>query len=313
MTLEQIVDKKLSCGGGQNADTGKLGCQIEWGTPLHVIGMTKGTIIPKETEFNKAYIDSQIQLGKFFPLIGAEQFDRESSEDSVTTNSRNVERINVLGLPKYKFTYEEGHEFYREMSKLTSFKALDFIFADEEGNWKMAVTSTGDYKGFSAGQAIALLTMEKTQGGASESKAFSIQLIDRQQWDYNYAFALRSSLDFSPEEIDGVNRVTISYKQVPSATDTTIIVNVALKSDGLTPVEGLLVDDFIYTVNGVSEAITTVVESPTIPGEYTLTVAAVTLAEVVGVGTFDATVNKYVVLSNGTLYRGEIVTETVVA
>ena len=70
MSLETIVDKKTSCGGA-NADTGKLGCQIEWGTPLHVIGIQKGFIIPKATVFNKTYIDGQIQIGKFVPLIGA--------------------------------------------------------------------------------------------------------------------------------------------------------------------------------------------------------------------------------------------------
>ena len=123
MSLETIASKKASC-GGTNADTGKLGCQIEWGTPLHVIGIQKGFVIPKATVWNKAYIDQQVQLGKFIPLIGAESFDNESSEDAVTTNSRGVDRLNTLGLPKYKFTYEEGHEFYKEMAKLTSFKAL---------------------------------------------------------------------------------------------------------------------------------------------------------------------------------------------
>ena len=87
MSVETILGKKLNC-GGTDADTGKLGCQIEWGTPLHLIGIRKGFVIPASTDFNKSYVDSQIQLGKFIPLIGAESFDNESSEDAVTTNSR---------------------------------------------------------------------------------------------------------------------------------------------------------------------------------------------------------------------------------
>jgi len=311
MTLEQIVDKKLSC-GGVNADTGKLGCQIEWKTPLHLIGMKRGFIIPKATVFDRDYINAQIQLGNFIALIGATEIENMSSEDTFTTNTRGVERLDLLGLPKFKFTWEEGHEFYKEMSKLTSFKALDFIFADEEGNWRFAVTSDGDFKGFSTGQATALMTTPKIQGSTSESKAFTLQLLDRNQWDYNYTFALRSSLDFSPEEVDGVNGVAISFVEIPSA-GTTVVVDVVLKADGFSPVEGLIVDDFIATNDGVTVTIASAVEDVAVAGRYTLTIPAFVLGDVIGVGTFDATVNKYVIINSGVLYRGEIVTETAVA
>lgn len=310
MSLETIFNKKVSCGGA-DADTGKKGCQIEWGTPLHLIGITKGHVIPKETEFNKTYINLQIQAGIFIPLIGAESFDDESSDDAVTVNNRGVERLNQLGLPKYKFTYEEGHEFYREMSKLTSYKALDWIFADEEGNWRMAIDSNGDFKGFTAGQAIAMLTTTKTIGGDSESKAFTIQLLDRNQWDENYGFALRSALDFSPEEIDGANGVNFTFDAIPAATDTTVLFTAVLKSDGITPVEGLILADILYTVDGVTAVATDLVEGN--PGVYTLTVPAVTLAEIIGIGTLDSGVNKFVVINNGVLYRADLVAETAVA
>lgn len=308
MSLETIVDKKASCGGA-NADTGKSGCQIEWGTPLHVIGMTKGLVIPKETVFNKTFIDGQIQLGKMIPLIGAATFDNESSEDSITTNSRGVDRLNTLGLPKYKFTYEEGHGFYKEMAKLTSFKALDFIFADEEGNWRMAKTSTGDFTGFTAGQAIAMLTTTKTLGGDPESKAFSIQLLDRIQWDQNYVFALRNQLDFAPEEIDGINAVVFSFDAIPADAATTFNFSAVLGSDGLTPVEGLIAGDLQYTVNGTVTAMSVVENSP---GKYTGTVVAISAAEVLGVATYNIPTLTQAVLNNGVLYRGDKVTEVAV-
>jgi hypothetical protein len=308
MSLETIASKKASC-GGTNADTGKLGCQIEWGTPLHVIGIQKGFVIPKATVWNKAYIDQQVQLGKFIPLIGAESFDNESSEDAVTTNSRGVDRLNTLGLPKYKFTYEEGHEFYKEMAKLTSFKALDFVFADEEGNWRLATTSDGNFKGFTAGQAIAMLTNTKTLGGDPESKSFSIQLLDRIQWDQNYEFALRDSLDFSPEEIDGVNGVSISFDSIPSAGATSVDFTAVLTSDGLTPVEGLLQADLSYSVDGVVGSMTVVENSP---GKYTGTVSSIVAAEVLGIKTYNIPTLTSVVLNNGVLYRGDLVTVTAV-
>jgi hypothetical protein len=308
MSLQSIADKKLSC-GGTNADTGTLGCQIEWGTPLHVIGIQRGFVIPKATVWNKTYIDTQIQAGKFIPLIGAESFENESSEDQVTTNSRGVERLNTLGLPKYKFGFEEGHEFYKEMAKLTSFKSLDFIFADEEGNWRLAVDSAGDYKGFTAGQTIAMLTNTKTLGGDPESKALSIQLLDRNQWDKNYVFALRDQLDFAPEEIDGVNGVLMSFDGIPADLATTFDFDAVLSSDGTTPVEGLVLADMLYEVDGVTAVPTLLVENS--PGKYTLTVPALATGEVLGIGTYDASALSSVVINGGTLYRAATVTETV--
>jgi len=308
MSLQTIINKKASCGGA-NADTGKLGCQIEWGTPLHAIGIQKGFVIPNATVFNKAYIDSQIQLGKFIPLIGAESFDNESSEDAITTNSRGVDRLNTLGLPKYKFGFEEGHEFYRELAKLTSFKALDYIFADEEGNWRMVETADG-FKGFTSGQTIAMLTNTKTLGGDPESKSVSIQLLDRYQWDQEYAFAMRDQLDFSPEEIDGVNGIVFSFDAVPAAAATTIDFTVVLAADGITPVEGLINADIKYTVDGVTTAMAIVENTP---GKYTGTVVAVGAGEVLGIETYNIPTLTAVILNGGVLYRGAIVTETAVA
>jgi len=309
MSLLTIVDKKASCGGA-DADTGKLGCQIEWGTPLHALGIQKGFSIPAATDWNKAYIDSQIQLGKFIPLIGAESFDNESSEDQITTNNRGVDRLNTLGLPKYKFGFEEGHAFYKEMAELTSFKALDYMFADEEGNWRMLERNDGDYGGFTSGQTIAMLTNTKTLGGDPESKAISIQLLDRQQWDKQYVFATRDQLDFSPEEIDGVNGVTITFDAVPSDAETTIDFTVVLKADGVTAVEGLVDADIKYTVDTVTIAMAVVENTP---GKYTGTVAAIGTGEVLGIETYNIPTLTAIVLNSGVLYRGLIANETATA
>lgn len=309
MSLETIVGKKASCGGA-DANTGKLGCQIEWGTPLHVIGMTKGFVIPKATVFDKTYIDSQIQLGNFIPLIGAESFEDSSGEDQFSTNSRGVERLNTKGLPKYMFTYEEGHYFYREMAKLTSYKALDFIFADEEGNWRLAVDSGGDFGGFTAGQAVAMLTKTKVLGGDPEAKVFSVQLLDRNQWDMSYDFALRSQLDFAPEEIDGINAIDVTFDAVPAAAATTFDITVVLSADGLTPVEGLVIADFLYTVDGTPATISNVTENS--PGKYTLTVPALSAAEVLVLKTWDSSVLKEAIISGGVLYRTEAPATTTV-
>jgi hypothetical protein len=300
MTIAQIADKNANCGGA-NADTGKAGCQITFGTPLHAIGMRKGFIIPANTVFDKVYIDTQIQLGNFIPLIDADAFEELSSEDSMTTNTRGVERLSVYGLPKYKLTFQEGHEFYKQIARLTSFKSLDFIFGDDEGNWRVVVTANGDFKGFSCGQVLAMITKTKVQGGDPESKSITVQMLDRMEWDRDYAILGRSTLTFSPSDLDGINGVIFEVSPMVAA-DTTIKVKLVLAADRSTPVQGWKEENFLVTSDGVAVVPTTVVEGA--PGEYTFTITAQTAGKKVVISSNDATVKTQAVLLEGILYRG---------
>ena len=301
MTIEQIADKNMSC-GGIDVNTGKLGCQTTFDTPLHALALRKGFIIPKSIIFDKTYIDTQIQLGNFIPLIEADSFEELSSEDSMNTNARGVERLSVYGLPKYKLTFQEGHEFYKQTARLTSFKALDLIFGDEEGNWKLAVTSAGDFKGFSCGQVLSMLTKTKVQGGDPESKSVTFQMLDRMEWDINYAILDRSTLTFSPSEIDGINGVLI-YVSPIKAADTKLKAKVVLAADKVTPAQGWEASNFMVTVDGTKlTPAPAVVE--VLPGEYEFTITAQAVGKKIAVSTYDDLVKAQAILLDGVLYRG---------
>lgn len=299
-TLAEIADKNPNCGGAA-ADTGTLGCQIEFGTPLHAIGMKKGFTIPAATVFDKVYVDTQIQLGNFIPLIEADSFEELSSEDTMNTNSRGVDRLSVLGLPKYQLTFQQGHEFYKEISKLTSFKNLDFMFGDDNGNWRLAVDANGDFTGFSCGQVLAMMTKTKVQGGDPESKSISMQMLDRLQWDRDYAILERASLDFNPSDIDGINGVQIAVNPLtPSGTSLTF--TMALAADRVTPVSGWVLANFLITSDGVTVVPSAVVEG--VDGSYTATIAAQTAGKKVVVSSYDSLLSVYPVIVEGVKYRG---------
>ena len=301
MTIEQIADKNMSC-GGVDVNTGKLGCQTTFSTPLHALALRKGFIIPKSAIFDKTYIDTQIQLGNFIPLIEADSFEELSSEDSMNTNARGVERLSVYGLPKYKLTFQEGHEFYKQTARLTSFKSLDLIFGDEEGNWKLAVTNAGDFKGFSCGQVLSMLTKTKVQGGDPESKSVTFQMLDRMEWDINYAILDRSTLTFSPSEIDGINGVLI-YVSPIKAADTKLKAKVVLAADKVTPAQGWESSNFIVTANGTKLTPTPAVVE-VLPGEYEFTITAQAVGKKIAVSTYDDIVKAQAILLDGVLYRG---------
>ena len=308
-TLAEIADKNVDC-GDVAADTGLLGCQIEFGTPLHALGVRKGFIIPKAVVFDKVYIDTQVQIGNFTPMISADSFEETSSEDSMNTNSRGVDRLSVLGLPKYNFTYQQGHEFYKQIAKLTSFKKLDFIFGDDEGNWKLAVNNEGDFTGFSAGQVLAKMTKTKIQGGDPESKTVVIQMLNREQWDKNYAILGRSLLDFSPEELGGANPVEIKVAPL-TAAGTSLSFTAVLASDRNTPVSGLTAADLMIMSNGVKIVPTSITEGN--DGEYVAVIPVQAASKKIEVMTFDSNTNTVRILSEGVIYSGvsNIVTVTI--
>jgi len=308
-TLAQIADKNNKCGAAA-AETGTLGCQIEFGTPLHAIAVRKGTVIPANTVFDKTYIDTQTQLGIFIPMIGADSFEEQSSEDSVTTNTRGVERLSTLGLPKYALTFQQGHHFFKELAKLTTFKSLDFIFGDENGNWKMAVNSAGDFTGFSAGQVLAKITKTKVQGGDPESKTVTVQMLNRDQWDINYAVLERNQLDFSPEEIDGINAVEITIGPL-AAAGTSLAFTMMLAADRNTPIEGMLIADLKFYADGVAFVPSAI--APGTNGAYTATITAQTVGKKITMSTWDSLTGTTAILKTGVLYRGSSNEVTVTA
>lgn len=308
--ISAIANKVNSCSGA-SVSTGKLGCNIEFGTPLHLIGLKSGTIIPAATEFNLAYINGLVQSGTAIPLTEADSFEDMSGEDTMYTASSGVEKLSLRGLPKYKFVYLESHSFYKEISKLTGFKNLDFLIGDEYGNWKLVQTSDGDYKGYSAGLVLAEKTKDKVQGGDPESKAIIVQFLSRREWDEDYDILLRDNLENDPSDFQGVNAVTLAFDVQPSDTDTTVVVSTVLDADNTTVVEGLDENDFLITVNGSTATISSATE---VNGVYTLTIPALSASEALTVQLYDSSANKNVIIeTSGYTYRSNILTGTVSA
>jgi len=308
-TISSIANLVNGCAGG-TVSTGKLGCNVQFGEPRHLIGLKAGLEILATETFDQAFINGLIQAGNAVPLIGASSFEDMSSEDSVFTYSSGVELQNLEGLPKYKLTFDEGHQFYKEMSKLKGFKNLDFIIGDNEGNWKLVKKSNGNYKGFSAGQVLPMMVKNKVSGGDIESKAITVQLTNRLEYDTNYDILLRSNLDNDPEDFNGVNAVSLAFSVVPSNLDTSLVISTLLDADRKTVVEGMIVSDFLVTVDGATITPSLLTE---VNGVYTLTIAALATAEVLTVQLYDSSANKDVIISaSGDLFRSNTLNATVI-
>lgn len=309
-TLENIASKKI-CGGANSANTGKLGCLSLFGTPENLIAIPRGFVIPKETVFNLDYITDKVKIGKFTPIIGASNFEDVGGDDNYNTNSSGEKRNNLQGLPEYKLWFEEGHEFYREISKLRSYKSYDYLIGDDEGNWMAAKNSNGDFKGFTGGHLTPEMRKNKAKGGDSEMKAILVQFLNRKEWDINYDTFHSENLDFATEDIPAVNGVNLTITEIPTTGATVLKVKAVLAQDNNTLVEGLVLADFKVTSAGVNNPVTAVNEAT--PGNYELTITAVVLAEEQIAYLNETGVDSNIILNEGILYRSNSVSETTIA
>ena len=289
----QIADK-VACGSAGGANTGKLGCLSLFGTPDHLIALRRGTRIDGTEEFDLDLIKEMVVDRVAVPLIGASNFEDVSAEDGYATSPKGVKRLNLKGLPEYRFTYEEGHEFYRQLDRLGGYKNWDFILGDDEGNWMMVTNADGTYSGFSAGHTTPELTSRKVPGGDSEQKSMLMQFLNRVEVDRNYAILHQEHLDFSPNDVPAVNGVVLKFNEVPTA-GTELKLNALLAQDRDTPVEGLT--KFVVSINGVA-AVATAAETN---GVYTLTTTAMTANDEIEVRL--GTLNDTIIEEDGVLYR----------
>jgi hypothetical protein len=301
--IGSIADKK-ACGGATQANTGKLGCLSLFGTPENILLLRKGTKILSSQIFNVELLKTLVLSGKLIPMLESSSFEDASAEDTYSTNTKGIKRLNLKGLPEYKFMFEEGHEYYKEMAKLEGYKNFDFILGDDEGNWMLVISSDGSFKGFTGGHTTPERTNRKVAGGDAESKSLLFQFLERKEFDENYRILHAAELDFVPSEVPVSNGVNLTFDANPAAAGTSFDITAVLSSDNDTPVEALVTVNFQVLVNGVVDAGVSV--SSVVAGKYAFTgLTALSSTDVLDVQTWNSAESTNIADLAGTLYRGE--------
>jgi hypothetical protein len=303
--INTIASKSAGCGGG-TINTGDLGCDISFGLVIHALGFKKGVKIPASTDLTIDYINGLVQKGDVIPLMDAFSSEPSISEDTLETSPLGVEALTLKGLPKYMLTMKKGQNYYKEMAKLTGFGNINWVLGDVSGNWKYAVTSSGDYTGFTAGQTLAAITTPAT-ATETEKKSFTFQLTDRKQVDTDYAVIEAANL-FPISDVSGINGVELSFADangavVPASGDTTLRVKAVLAADRITVIEALATANFKFSGGAV-----TVVDDGS--GFYTLTITALG-AGVASLELYDSVASANAIILSGELYRSNLLKATV--
>lgn len=170
-------------------------CIIQEGRLTGKILVPKGWAINLETDaFDKAYVDEQIQLGNFIPILGAVEATNNTPEATTEEYQGGIKSVVRNGLPEYNFKYLRNWKFSSALASYNSFQAYDVLFVFSSGAVAGATNGTS-FTGFDLGM-LNTGTYMFTDGNASASVTTTIQLINETQFNQDVAILDASVLDF---------------------------------------------------------------------------------------------------------------------
>lgn len=295
-TIKNTINCSISALG-----TGTENCPFEIKLINGCYAVRRGTTIADSDEFDKAFMQGLIQEGKAIALLDVIGFTDNSADDTIQTTQSGVEIVANLGRYMFSLEYKKGEYFNKALSSLDSFGVYDIILVDEAGNWLMTENKSGVTKGFKAGR----FTAEKrafNDGTVATSKSITFQLLDRAEFDSRLVWIADSETDFSPEEVNGVNDINITFKSAPTSGATEIGAVLKSSADNTTALSGLDSGNFLVLVNG-ADATPTVVESTVIPGEYAITVTALATDDDLVIKLYDIDIPGGIILVGDLFYQ----------
>lgn len=292
---------KIDCGAKGTLGAGLAGCRIDWERTT-TIGVIKQRGYKFTEEISLDYIRQLQQDGIVDILAGVVSFVDQTADDTIITRDGSGIKKVAGKMPYEKVaTFDNGVNFHKAIVTLSSYEAVDLFFMDVNNNIWFTSTKSGEFKGLRAGMFEAGKYMNG-DGTNAASQTITFQLINRYEIDSLLSWVISDNLDFSYDELQGVNEVLVAVD--PVVAGTSVVVSAYLL-DGTHPVEGLLFGDFAATKNGAVSNPTVAVYSSTTK-KYTLTVPALVAADIVTVS-----LNGVVLTTLGTLYKSNTATAVV--
>ena len=300
MALEDQINK-VDCTASGVLGTGLAGCRIDRDRVTAIGLLSRGFKFAEEITLE--YMRELQQEGKLIMLQGVITFVDNTPEDTVITrDGSGIKKVAGQMPYEYAATFDNGVNFHKALTSLSSYEGYDIVLFDVNNTLWLTSTKSGEYKGFSLGM-FQNGKYTGANGTDSASQTVTFQLSNRLEVDSLMSWVTNENLDFTYDELQGVNEVLITVDPIVAAS-TTIVVDAYLL-DGTHSVDGLLTGNFELTRNGVVLA-QTVVQSPTTK-KYTFTVTANTAADIVTVS-----LNGIILTTLGTLYKSNTATAVVV-
>lgn len=309
--LTTIVNT-VNCGASEVLGTGLKNCKqdIKRVTTLGLV--ERGLKFDEARSFELSYIQELQQKGQMIILQGVVELTDNTAEDTIITRAGSGEKI-VAGKNPYEYTvmFDNGLNFHKALTSLSGHRRYDIVMFDSKGDAIFTQTKAGEYKGFTLGMfENGKYTMSNGTDASAQSVTF--QMVNRLEFDERVSWITADYLDYNAQEdLDGVNDVV--FTMVAPTAGTSIVFDAKTLADNhQVSLSGLLKTDLLYTVDGVVTTITTLVESTTVAGSYTLTVPSFTAGKVLTLKTWDTTLLKTIINLDGVLYKSNVSTATAV-
>lgn len=306
-TFSQIINK-VNCGFAELLGTGSKFCKFDAKMPAVLEFIQKGKKTLPGDNFNLQYVQESQQKGESIIVKGIIDFANNTPDNDYRTLAATGKMTTSLKHPyQWMFTLDNGLYNHKALAKLESNEQYDVRVYDINGNVLMATDAQGNGTGLDMG----ILSVGAYAIGNENQTTLMIQ-VDREHFDTRAAWITAESLDFkASRDLDGYNDVTLAIPAAPVNLATTIDFTVMANSNNkLVPLQGLVIADLLYQVDGVTATPTNL--ATTTPGNYTLTVPALATGDVITLTLFDSGLNAYIINLDGTLYRSNIATTVVV-
>jgi hypothetical protein len=272
----------VNCEGNGVLGTGLAGCRIDRKRVTALGLVKKGFKFIQEID--KDYMRLLQKNGTLIMLQGVVSFEDATADDNIITRAGSGIKV-VAGKNPYEYnvTFDNGINFHKALTSLSGYNAYDLILFDVDDSMFFTVTKSGDAKGFTLGMFENGKYMG-ANGTDASMQTVALQIIERAEVDERMSYITSNNLDFSANELEGVNEVLVTVDPIASAS-TTIVLS-AFLLDKTHAVEGLLVGDFNVVRNGAVVTPNLAVYNAT-SKKYTLTVSANTTGNIVEVSLKD--------------------------
>ncbi len=280
-------------------------CIIQEGRLTGFIIVPKGWSLPFSSDFDRDYINSQIQLGKFVPILGAVEATNNTPEATTEEYQGGVLSVVRNGLPQFAFKFlKGGWKFANALYTYNSFQAFDVLFVFSSGAIAGA-TSGNNLVGFDLGM-MNTGTYMFTDGSVSSSVTVAMQIVNESQFNSDVALLDSSVLDFKVNtDILPITDIVITGRA--DVSENKVFFKATFDINQATNLLGIAIANLRSTVNGTVDVITALslsYNSTTQEWSYTPTATLTTSTPVI-VELYDATNSIDVAKIGNRFYKGK--------
>jgi len=230
-------------------------CIIQEGRLKGFIIVPKGWAIDLDTDtFNLAYVNEQIQLGTFVPVLGAIEATNGTPEATTEEYQGGIKSVVRNGLPEYTFKFiKGGWKFASALYTYNSFQAFDVLYVFSSGSIAGATNGT-TFSGFELGM-LNTGTYMFTDGSTSASVTVSMQLVNEVQFNRDVAILEADSLDFKVNtDINPITDIVITARA--DASEGKVYFKPVFEMNKATTLGGIAIANLRSTIEGAVDTIT---------------------------------------------------------